>query len=129
MKKIVIPKSSLKLSKEENAKQNHKYYRQNYAGKHVVNDELGIPIKFRRIVFDATWDNKIWDVAFIHKLPEMVKNARVTSVKARKWLDIESIIAFFNFKVNVEINGKIKTIRFNVILERNGKFLFGIWDY
>jgi hypothetical protein len=100
------------------------WYKQNYAGKTVVNKCIGVPIHFT-----TRGGNKLsigggmypLKAELIRVLPEILEQAVYNNWGDRKTKDPAHIIGYLNFKCKVQIDEKIKNLRIAVQMQKNGK--------
>jgi hypothetical protein len=101
-----------------------KFYAEHLQGKSVVNQHLGI-----RIRFNATGKSELAHGRAIHKnksavvkcLFKLLEVAEYNNFGNRKTTDSPSVLGFYNFKAKVKIDGEIHSVRISVVITKDLK--------
>ena len=110
-----------------NRKSVAKYYTDNLQGKTVVNDHLGINIKFTalgkgELVYGRALHLK--KTAVLSALPTLLKVAKYNNFGIRKEKDPKDLLGYLNFKAFVFINDKKECVRISVRLLKTGDIYY-----
>jgi len=132
-KQTVIPEVSTDdwkhLSVDQVREKLFNEYRNRYKGKKVVNQDLGICVKFevsgaRKVSHGtATYSKK---ACLISVLDQLIEYAEYNNWGNRKEKDPPNVVGYFNFKAKVKIDGKIEHIRLVIRLRNDGKFHYSM---
>jgi Large polyvalent protein-associated domain 3 len=103
------------------------FYKENIAGKTVVNAHKGITV-----IFSKTGENKLAfggrvypkKAALVEVLTQMVKQGEFSNFGNAKEKDGDNVVGFLNFKCKVQIDDKIENVRFTVQMRNDGKFYY-----
>ncbi|MDR0207049.1 MAG: hypothetical protein LBI45_07330 [Bacteroidales bacterium] len=121
-KQIIIPKVKTG-SIANNRKSVAKYYTNNLQGKTIVNDHLGISIKFTALgKAELAYGRAlhIKKTAVLEVLPSLLKVAKYNNFGIRKENDPKELLGYLNFKAFVYINDKKECVRISVRLLKTG---------
>jgi len=132
MKKYVqkiIPEVSTEnwkeLTKKELVKNAYELYLSKLAGIEVINQDLGITVKFEKwSARKTTKGGALYSkkAAIIEVLADLVRYAEFSNWGNRKENDLSSVIGYLNMKAKVKIDDILEHLHLVIQVKNNGKF-------
>jgi len=128
-KQTIVPEVSVgdwgKLPVFQSRKRMFDYYRNNYVGKYVKNQHLGITVEFDVVGGrKTTHGGSIYPKkkCLIEILDKTIEYAEYSNWGERKETDPPHVIGYLNFKVKIKIDQQIEHIHLVIRLTNDGKF-------
>jgi hypothetical protein len=128
-KQTIIPetftKEWTKLTRPELREKLLNEYRNQYYGKKIVNQDLGITVEFemegaRKTSYGSAAYSK--KACLITVLGKLIRYAEFTNWGNPKTTDPSYVIGFLNFKAKVKIDGKLEHVHLVIRARNTGKF-------